>query len=40
VDAYTLLANHVPPNARIIAANEHESDFVFGSMQDLENIVR
>ena len=27
--AYTLLANHVPLNARIIGANEHESHFVF-----------
>jgi len=29
VAAYTLLANHVPLNARIIGANEHESHFVF-----------
>lgn len=29
VVAYTLLANHVPLNARIIGANEHESHFVF-----------
>ncbi len=30
VVAYTLLANHVPINARIIGANEHESHFGFG----------
>jgi TnpA family transposase len=29
VVAYTLLANHVPLNARIIGANEHESHYVF-----------
>ena len=29
VVAYTLLANHVPVNARIIAANEHESRYLF-----------
>jgi hypothetical protein len=29
VAAYTLLANHVPLNARIIGANEHESHLVF-----------
>jgi TnpA family transposase len=29
VVAHTLLANHVPLDARIIAANEHESHFVF-----------
>jgi hypothetical protein len=29
VVAYTLQANHVPLNARIIGANEHESHFVF-----------
>lgn len=29
VVSYTLLANHVPLNARIIGANEHESHFVF-----------
>jgi len=29
VVAYTLLANHVPINARIIGANEHESHYVF-----------
>lgn len=27
--AYTLVANHVPVNARIIGAHEHESHFVF-----------
>jgi TnpA family transposase len=27
--AYTLVANHIPVNARIIGANEHESHFVF-----------
>ena len=26
---YTLIANHVPVNARIIGANEHESHYVF-----------
>ncbi|MCP4405384.1 MAG: Tn3 family transposase [bacterium] len=29
VAAYTLLANHVPLNAQIIGANEHESHYVF-----------
>lgn len=29
VVAYTLVANHVPINARIIAANEHESRYLF-----------
>ncbi|CAA9372216.1 MAG: Transposase, partial [uncultured Chloroflexia bacterium] len=29
VVAYTLVANHVPINARIIGAHEHESHFVF-----------
>ncbi|MFQ5471063.1 MAG: Tn3 family transposase, partial [Gammaproteobacteria bacterium] len=29
VVAYTLLANHVPLNAKIIGANEHESHYVF-----------
>lgn len=29
VVAYTLVANHIPVNARIIGANEHESHFVF-----------
>ena len=27
--AYTLIANHVPVNARVIGANEHESHYVF-----------
>jgi TnpA family transposase len=27
--SYTLIANHVPVNARIIGANEHESHYVF-----------
>lgn len=27
--AYTLVANHIPINARVIGANEHESHFVF-----------
>jgi TnpA family transposase len=29
VVSYTLVANHIPINARIIGANEHESHFVF-----------
>jgi TnpA family transposase len=29
VSAYTLIANHVPCNARIIGTHEHESHFVF-----------
>jgi len=29
VAAYTLVANHVPLNARIIGANKHESHYVF-----------
>jgi TnpA family transposase len=29
VVAYTLVANHIPVNARIIAANEHESRYLF-----------
>ncbi|MGH2536125.1 MAG: Tn3 family transposase [Candidatus Promineifilaceae bacterium] len=27
--AYTLVANHIPVNARVIGANEHESHYVF-----------
>lgn len=27
--SYTLVANHIPVNARIIGANEHESHYVF-----------
>jgi TnpA family transposase len=27
--AYTLIANHIPVNARVIGANEHESHYVF-----------
>lgn len=29
VVSYTLVANHIPINARVIGANEHESHFVF-----------
>lgn len=29
VTSYTLIANHVPANAKIIGANDHESHFVF-----------
>jgi Tn3 transposase DDE domain len=29
VSAYTLVANHVPINAKIIGAHEHESHYVF-----------
>lgn len=29
VVAYTLVANHIPVNARVIGANEHESHYVF-----------
>ena len=29
VTSYTLVANHVPVNAKIIGANEHESHYVF-----------
>ena len=29
VTSYTLVANHVPINAKIIGANEHESHYVF-----------
>jgi len=29
VVAYTLVANHIPVNARIIGANEHESHYIF-----------
>ena len=32
VVAYTLLANHIPLNARIIGTNEHESHFVFDAL--------
>src|SRR5699024_9625967 len=27
--SYTMVANHIPVNARIIGANEHESHYVF-----------
>lgn len=29
VVSYTLVANHIPVNAKIIGVNEHESHFVF-----------
>lgn len=29
VTSYTMIANHIPVNARIIGANEHESHYVF-----------
>jgi hypothetical protein len=29
ITAYTLVANHIPVNAKIIGANEHESHYVF-----------
>ncbi|MFT9598937.1 Tn3 family transposase [Mesobacillus sp.] len=29
ITSYTLVANHIPVNARIIGANEHESHYVF-----------
>jgi len=29
VSAMTLVANHVPINARVIGANEHESHYIF-----------
>ncbi|MDD5037243.1 MAG: Tn3 family transposase, partial [Methylococcaceae bacterium] len=29
VSAYTLVANHVPINARVIGAHEHGSHYVF-----------
>ena len=34
VVSYTLVANHVPLNARIIGANEHESHYVFDLLFD------
>ena len=34
VVAYTLLANHVPINAKIISANQHESHFLFDILRN------
>ena len=40
VSAYTLAANHVPINARIIGTHEHESHYVFdllyNNLSDIE----
>ena len=32
--AYTLSANHIPVNARVISANQHESHFLFDILQN------
>lgn len=41
--AYTLVANHIPINARVIGANEHESHYVFdllyNNMTDIQPTV-
>jgi hypothetical protein len=38
VSAYTLVANHVPINARIIGTHEHESHFVFDLGRSIDAI--
>lgn len=40
VSAYTLVANHVPINARIIGTHEHESHFVFDLLHNNTTDVR
>jgi Tn3 transposase DDE domain len=38
--AYTLAANHVPCNARIIGTHEHESHFVFDTLDNNPTDIR
>jgi TnpA family transposase len=40
VSAYTLVANHVPCNARIIGTHEHESHFVFDILHNNTNDIQ
>lgn len=40
VVAYTLLANHVPVNARIIGAHEHESHYVFDLLFNNTTVIQ
>jgi TnpA family transposase len=40
VGAYTLVANHVPCNARIIGTHEHESHFVFDILHNNTNDIQ
>jgi TnpA family transposase len=40
VSAYTLVANHVPCNARIIGTHEHESHFVFDILHNNTTEIR
>lgn len=40
VSAYTLVANHVPCNARIIGTHEHESHFVFDILHNNTTDIR
>jgi hypothetical protein len=40
VSSYTLVANHVPINARIIGTHEHESHFVFDLLHNNTTDVR
>ena len=40
VSAYTLVANHVPINARIIGTHEHESHFVFDLLHNNTTDIR
>jgi len=40
VSAYTLVANHVPCNARIIGTHEHESHFVFDILHNNTTTIR
>jgi len=40
VSAYTLVANHVPINARIIGTHEHESHYVFDILYNNTTDVR
>ena len=38
--AYTLIANHIPINARVIGANEHESHYVFDLLFNNTTVVQ
>ncbi|MBF0299969.1 MAG: Tn3 family transposase, partial [Oligoflexia bacterium] len=40
ISSYTLLANHIPINAKIIGANEHESHHVFDILFNNSSTVR
>jgi hypothetical protein len=39
VSSYTLVANHVPINAKVIGTHEHESHYVFDLLYNRSNLV-